>query len=143
VVRVSSDISKWENTAADIELRAGDVLSIPKRPSFVVISGQVYNPSALTYVPGKTAGWYLRQAGGPTDGANKKGIFVLRADGSVAGVGTGLFTGGALKLRLRPGDAIIVPEKVVGGSMFWRNMMTTAQVLSSIATTAALAAAGM
>jgi protein involved in polysaccharide export with SLBB domain len=143
VIRITSDISKWENTAADIELRAGDRLIVPKRPSFVLVSGQVYNPSALTYVPGKTAEWYLRQAGGVNSGANKRGVYVLRADGSVAGVGNGLFTGRALSVRLRPGDAIIVPEKIVGGSMFWRNMMTTAQVLSSIATTAALAAAGM
>jgi protein involved in polysaccharide export with SLBB domain len=143
VIRISSDISRWENTAADVEVRAGDVLMIPKRPSFVLVSGQVRNPSALSYVPGKTAGWYLRRAGGPNEGAEKKGIFVLRADGSVAGAGTGWISGGALSVHLKPGDSIIVPEKVVGGSPFWKNMMTTAQVLSSIATTAALAAAAM
>ncbi|MGH3426102.1 MAG: SLBB domain-containing protein, partial [Mycobacteriales bacterium] len=30
VIRISSDIGRWENTAADIEMRAGDVLAIPK-----------------------------------------------------------------------------------------------------------------
>jgi protein involved in polysaccharide export with SLBB domain len=143
VIRISSDISRWENTAVDIELRAGDLLMIPKRPSFVLVSGQVRNPTALSYVPGKTAGWYLKLAGGPNEGAEKKGIFVLRADGTVVGAGSNWISGGALSVRLKPGDSIIVPEKVVGGSIFWKNMMTTAQVLSGIATTAALAAAAM
>ena len=31
-----------------------------------LVSGQVFNASAITYSPGRPAGWYLRQAGGPT-----------------------------------------------------------------------------
>ena len=68
---------------ADISLRAGDVITVPKRPSFVVSFGQVYNPNAITYKPGKTAEWYLKQAGGPTELAYKKGIYIIRANGSV------------------------------------------------------------
>ena len=92
VIRISPDVTHWENTTADIEVRAGDTLTIPKKPSFVLVSGQVYNASALTFQPGKNAGWYLRQAGGPTDLANRKEIFIVRADGSVLGhssTGTG------------------------------------------------------
>ncbi len=44
IINITSDFSRWENTPADIELRAGDTLLIPKRPNFVVVSGQVYNP---------------------------------------------------------------------------------------------------
>ena len=44
---------------------SGDVITIPKTPSFVLVSGQVYDAAALTCTPGKNAGWYLRQAGGP------------------------------------------------------------------------------
>ena len=85
VIKISPDIASWENTPADIELRAGDVLTIPKKPSFVLVSGQVYNAAALTFVPGKNAGWYLSHAGGPTNMANQKEIFVIRANGSVVG----------------------------------------------------------
>ncbi len=97
VIRISADLSKWENAPADIELRAGDVLVIPKRPNFVMISGQVYNATAISYLRGREAGWYLGQAGGPTQSADKKGIFILRADGSVVGRGNsfgGLWKGG-------------------------------------------------
>src|SRR5947207_6594519 len=66
----------WANTPADIQVGAKDVLYIPKRPNSVMVSGEVYNPTAVTYKPGRSAGWYLQQAGGPTNVANKKAIFV-------------------------------------------------------------------
>ena len=63
VVNITADIDSWANTPADIELRRGDELTIPKRPSFVLITGQVYNVTALTFTEGKTAKWYLQHAG--------------------------------------------------------------------------------
>ena len=139
VIKIGSDIASWANTSADIELRSGDVLTVPKRPGFVLISGQVYNASAITYEPGKDAAWYLRQAGGATDLANSKEIFVIRANGMVVGRRSDeWYRKQVLSTRLNPGDVVVVPQKIVGGSVFWRNMLATAQVLSSIAFTAAL-----
>ncbi len=134
VIHISPDLKKWENTSADIEMRAGDVLFVPKRPNFVMVTGQVYNATAISYAKGKNAGWYLGQAGGPTQSANRKAIFILRADGSVVGRGSsfgGLWAGNLLSTQLRPGDSIIVPEKISGGSMFWKNLLTGAQLASS------------
>ncbi len=137
VIKIDGDISSWANTPADIELRSGDVLFVPKRPGFVLVSGQAYNASAITYSPDKKAGWYLSLAGGATDMANRKEIFVVRANGLVVGRRSG--GGDVLSTRLNPGDVIVVPQKIVGGSVFWRNMLATAQVVSSIAFTAVLA----
>jgi protein involved in polysaccharide export with SLBB domain len=140
VIKISPDISKWENTPADIEVRAGDVLSIPKRPNFVLVSGQVYNASAISYESGKSAAWYLRRAGGPTEMANKKAIFIVRADGSVLGdSGSGWWKGSVLSVRLQPGDSVVVPEKIIGGSSVWKNLVSIAQFASSAAVTAAVA----
>jgi protein involved in polysaccharide export with SLBB domain len=140
VIKIGSDIASWANTSADIELRSGDVLTVPKRPGFILVSGQVYNGSAITYVPGQDAGWYLRQAGGTTDLANRKEIFVVRANGLVVGRRSGeWFKDEVLSTRLNPGDVIVVPQKIVGGSVFWKNMLAAAQVTSSIAFTAVLA----
>jgi polysaccharide biosynthesis/export protein len=113
VVTISSDISRWENTQVDVELRNGDVVTIPKKAAFVVVSGQVYSPSALSYVPGKNAGWYLNHAGGPTTMANRKDIFIVRANGSVIGRRRGLFGESILSIHLRPGDSVVVPEKLL------------------------------
>src|SRR2546426_801921 len=107
VIHITKDIKHWANTSADIQLRAGDMVYIPKRPNFVMVDGSVYNPTAVTFKPGKDAGWYLRQAGGPTNTANKKAIFVIRADGSGAGGAAGLFRGGAGSSALHPGDLVM------------------------------------
>jgi protein involved in polysaccharide export with SLBB domain len=141
VIHIAADINAWAGTPADIELRRGDVLRIPKRPGFVLVSGQVYNASAITFAPGKTAGWYLQHAGGTTNVANRKEIFVIRANGSVVGRRSGeWYDRDVLATRMQPGDVVVVPQKIVGPSMLWRNLLSTAQVASSIAITAAVAA---
>jgi protein involved in polysaccharide export with SLBB domain len=141
VIKITSDLHQWENTPADIELRAGDVLTIPKQPNFVLVNGQVYSPSAITYAPGKRASWYLQQAGGPTELANRKTIFIIRANGSVVGSerGYGLWKQSVLSTRLHPGDTLVIPEKIVGGSPIWKNLLSTAQLASSLAVAARIA----
>ena len=142
VIKISSDLATWENTSADIELRAGDVLMIPKRPNFVLVNGQVYSPSAINYTPGKNASWYLRQAGGPTEFANHGNIFIIRANGSVVaggGSGQGFWKKGVLSESMHPGDTLVVPEKIVGGSLLWKNLLNTAQLTSSLAVAARIA----
>ena len=141
VVHISPDIDRWANTPADVELRAGDTILIPKRPTFVLITGQVYNGSAISFTPGKSAGWYLQQAGGPTNLADKGNIFVIRSDGSVIGrgnSGSGLWRGSVLSAKLQPGDTVVVPEKFIGSSG-WKTLLSTAQFLSSMAIAARVA----
>ena len=140
VIHVSADINSWAGTAADIEVRSGDRLRIPKRPGFVLITGQVYNSSAITFVPQRKASWYLQRAGGATEIANRKQIFIIRANGSVIGRSSGSWSDhDVLATRLDPGDVIVVPQKIVGASLLWRNLISTAQIAASIAITAAVA----
>jgi protein involved in polysaccharide export with SLBB domain len=133
VINISSDVSRWEGTPADIELRAGDSLVIPKRPDFVVVSGQVYNPAAISYVPGRDLTWYLRKAGGATSFGDKKDIYVLHADGSVVPRGNSWVSNNFMNLRMRPGDTIFVPEKIVGGSTVWQNVTAVVQAMAAAA----------
>ncbi len=139
-IRISPDIDRWKNSTADVEVRAGDSIEIPKRPSYVMVTGQVFNPSAVSYRPGKSAQWYLSQSGGPTQLANKKAIFVIRADGSVLGTKQGLWSGDSLGAELRPGDTVVVPEKAISGGVQWQTVFLAAQVASSIASAAFIAA---
>ncbi|MGH9714434.1 MAG: SLBB domain-containing protein [Candidatus Acidiferrales bacterium] len=138
-VRISSQPDHWKNTPADIEVRAGDSLVIPKRPSYVMVSGQVFNPTAVSYRPGRSAKWYLGQSGGPTQLAYKKGIFVIRADGSVIGTNDSMWSGSSLSAVLEPGDTVVVPEKAMGGGIQWQNLFMAVQVASSIASTVFIA----
>jgi polysaccharide export outer membrane protein len=141
VVRLPGNLARFQGSTDDIELRRGDVIFIPKVPQFVVVSGQVYNPNAITYRPKRDVRWYLRQAGGTTEQANQKDIFVVRANGSVlSSDGSGLWNGGILSTEIEPGDNIVVPDKPVGGtSGTWKSLIAIAQLAQAAATTAFIA----
>jgi protein involved in polysaccharide export with SLBB domain len=113
-------------------VRAGDTIYIPKVPTSVMVDGTVYNATAVAYKPGKPGGWYLGQAGGPSNTAYKKGIFVIRADGSVAGAAGGLFSGGVETAELRPGDMAVVPEKAFNANSRWKRILEGSQVAYAV-----------
>ncbi len=140
VIHIRTDRKSFEGSPDDIELRAGDSLTIPKQPGGVLVIGQVYNSNALTYTPGRNAGWYLSRAGGPTQLANKGAIFIIRADGSVtSGKQGSLWSGSVLSATMGPGDTIVVPERPVLGSSTLKNILSVAQIASSAALVAAVA----
>jgi protein involved in polysaccharide export with SLBB domain len=140
VVRIPGNVEHFRGSLDDIELRRGDALFVPKRPEFVMVSGQVYNSNAITYRPGRTASWYLRQAGGPTDQGNIKMAFIIRANGAVVSrQGSALWNGGVLSTEIEPGDTVVVPEKAIGGSNGWKNLIAIAQLAEAAATTAFIA----
>ncbi|HET7208393.1 MAG TPA: SLBB domain-containing protein [Terriglobales bacterium] len=140
VIHLRADRKDFAGSPDDIELRTGDSLTIPKQPGVVLVIGQVYNANALTYTPGRNAGWYLSRAGGPTQLADKGGIFIIRSDGSVTGGKQGSFwSGSVLSATLGPGDTVVVPEKPVLGSSTLKNVLSVAQIASSAALVAAVA----
>lgn len=139
VIHITADIDSWAGTPADIEVRKGDVLKIPKRPGFVLVSGQVYNTTAITFAPNRSAGWYLSRAGGSTAAADRKEVFIIRANGSVVGRRSGGWGSSVLDTKLEPGDVVVVPQKIIGAGLFWRNLLLGAQAASSIAITAGIA----
>jgi len=140
VVHVQPNIERWRNTSADVALRDGDVLVIPKKANYVLVSGQVYNQTAISYRPGRSAQWYLSQAGGLTQMADKQAVFVIRADGSVIASknNTGWWLGNPLNAALKPGDSIVVPEKTPRiGTRNWTTALQAAQIATSVALTIA------
>ena len=140
VVHIQPDVQQWRNTSADIALRDGDVLVVPKKANYVLVSGQVFNPTAISYRPGRSAKWYLNQAGGLSQMADKKAVFVVRADGSVLSSqnNSGWWSGDPLNSELRPGDSVVVPEKAPKiGTRNWATALQAAQLATSVALTIA------
>jgi protein involved in polysaccharide export with SLBB domain len=137
VIHISPDMKTWQKTAADVQVRDGDVLFVPKKAGYVMVNGQVFNPTAISYRPGHSAKWYLSQAGGVTQLADRKAVFVVRADGSVIAAknnNDGWWGGDPMSASLRAGDTIVVPEKApkIGGRN-WALLMQSASVASSVA----------
>jgi hypothetical protein len=143
VIHLPSDIkdfSGFAKSAANISLLDGDELIIPKKSNYVVVGGQVFNPTAVSYVPGRSAKWYLSQAGGTTQIADKSAAFVIRADGSVLAAknNSGIWSGDPMNTVLRAGDTIVVPEKAPKiATRNWAPILQAAQVASSVALTVA------
>jgi protein involved in polysaccharide export with SLBB domain len=137
VIHVQPGTKEWKGTAADVPLNDGDILIVPKKKNYVLVNGQVFNPTAINYQPGLSAKWYLSQAGGLTPLADKKAVFVIRADGSVISAqnnGSGWWMGDPMNATLRAGDTVVVPEKAmkVGGPN-WIQLMQAAQLAASVA----------
>jgi protein involved in polysaccharide export with SLBB domain len=137
VMHIAPDMKSWQNTAADVVVRDGDVLFVPKKAGYVMVNGQVFNPTAVSYRPGHSAKWYLSQAGGVTQIADKNAVFVIRADGSVIAAknnNSGWWGGDPMSATLRAGDTIVVPEKApkIGGRN-WAVIMQSVQMASSVA----------
>ena len=92
-------------SSADIVLREGDVISIPKNNNTVTINGAVMVPNTVSYIGGKSVDYYLNQAGGYSDNAKKSKKFIVYMNGQVTKVK------GSGKKQVEPGCEIIVPGK--------------------------------
>lgn len=115
--RVVLELKPTASQIADIPampLEDGDVFTVPAKGDTVQVLGSVYNESTFRFRPDKQVAAYLRIAGGPTRGADKARIFVIRADGTVVSrqQQSGLLVGNRFdSMRLMPGDAIVVPQR--------------------------------
>ena len=92
-------------STADIVLREGDVVFIPKSTNTVKINGAVMVPNTVSYIAGKNIDYYLNQAGGYSDNARKSKKFIIYMNGQVAKVK------GSGKKQIEAGCEIIVPNK--------------------------------
>ena len=91
--------------SADLVLREGDVVFIPKNTNTVTINGAVMVPNTVSYMKGKNVDYYLNQAGGYSDNAKKSKKFIVYMNGQVTKVK------GSGKKQIEPGCEIIVPSK--------------------------------
>ena len=133
VVLEISPLSKDASALPDMHLEDGDSLTVPFAPETIEVVGSVFNPHAFLYGDNSRASEYLQMAGGPNRDADRKSMFVLRADGSVVGrgIGNSVFESDFKKLKLYPGDAIIVPEKDAHLSAF-SQIMVWSQLISQM-----------
>jgi protein involved in polysaccharide export with SLBB domain len=123
----------------DIVMEDNDHLVIPHNTSTVSVVGNVYNPGSFIFNPHTTAGVYLELAGKGKPQSDMHHAFVLRANGTVVAANNvnGLFTGTKFdRLRLYPGDEIVVPYKVPTGA-FVRGLRDWTQITSQLALTGA------
>ena len=138
VVLSMSPVAQSISDIPDFPLEDGDSFYIPPRLSTVQVAGAVYNANAFRYQPSSRLVSYLNAAGGATRQADTKRMFVIRADGSVVSRQSHSqhSHGKYENLRLLPGDAIVVPDKLRVNSAMTEFLQWT-QITSQLALTAA------
>jgi protein involved in polysaccharide export with SLBB domain len=88
----------------DLLVLDGDIITVPKELETVKVMGEVLNPNNVVYVKGKSLKYYVNQAGGFTDNALKKRVFVQYANGAVKGKSGGY-------PEVKRGAEIVVPKR--------------------------------
>lgn len=111
----------------DIVLCEGDIITIPEYVSTIKVKGEVKYPVVTNWKKGKSVNYYVKHAGGYSDKAKKKGVYVTNMNGNVEKVSR--FS----KKKVTPGSEIVVPRKKT------RRSMTTGEIVTIGTSTASLA----
>lgn len=108
VGRVVINLNKKENYN-DFPLEDGDVLYVPKVLNTVSVIGEAVNPSTFSYETDQTrARFYLNVSGGYKPTADKRGCYIIKANGKVV---TKAMTS-VMKYEMMPGDVLVVPRSI-------------------------------
>ena len=139
--RIVLDFANANVTLADLPdlpLEDGDRFYVPRRPATVGVYGAVFAPSNFIYKDNSTVGDYLSLAGGYTRSSDKGYVYVLHADGSLRSAAQSWLTGLGGEAAYA-GDAIIVPDLIVRGPTFMKQLMDWTTIIYQLG----LAAAGI
>ena len=109
---------------ANMVLRAGDRLILPRYTATVKINGAVMYPNVVSFQKGKGASYYINAAGGYAQNARKSGAYVIYMNGMVAKVKAGT--------KIEPGCEIVVPNKITR-KMSMAETMSLGSGMASIA----------
>ncbi len=116
----------------DLVLKEGDQLFIPEYDNTVKINGAVMYPNTILYKKGQKVSYYIDQAGGYSDLAEKKRAYIVFMNGTVTKAK------GSSKDVIQPGCNIIVPTKEQKEKMSLAQIISLGSSVTSMAATVAL-----
>ncbi len=122
-------LEEFKDSSHNLVVNLGDDLTLPRRPDYVAVIGEIFNPNAVIFEPGEDVTYYLDKVGGITDEADEGNLFIVRADGTVLSQrnNDGVIFGRFYNQELYPGDTILVPK-----DFSFLNTLTVVKDVSSI-----------
>ena len=90
-------------------LKEGDLISIPSMSYEVIVQGEVLNSSSFIFNKSMKYKDYIEAAGGFSDYADKRAVFIIRANGLSVETSSSIFSGETI---IYPGDTIVVPRNL-------------------------------
>ncbi len=103
------DLARGRGTSADVLLRDGDQLLVPKQTQEVTVIGEVQTATSHLFRAELSRDDYIQLSGGLTRKADRGRIYIVRADGSViSGENSGWFRRSG-QVAIKAGDTIVAP----------------------------------
>jgi protein involved in polysaccharide export with SLBB domain len=115
----------------DLLLEDGDIIQVPKELQTIKVTGEVLKPINIIFKSGKSMGEYINESGGFTDNANKKGAYVVYANGAIKSTKKFLFFYDYPTIK--PGAEIFVPKHAPREKMGVQGLVGIATALGSLA----------
>jgi protein involved in polysaccharide export with SLBB domain len=110
-IKVGLDLQTILNSPGsidDVVLQEGDILNIPKQQREVKVNGEVMVPSEVVFKQGAGLNYYINKAGGFTDNARERKVYVIYPNGSAARIKKFLFF--KTNPTVTAGSEILVPQ---------------------------------
>ena len=130
--RIAGDFSPTSKQPQETALFTGDEIIIPKRSNTISVLGEVLNPISFEFSDQISIYEAIDKAGGFQEFADRKRLYVIKANGMIEKTGRSVFVRSA---DLKPGDTIVVPRKINTNGL--QNLLPVTQILSDLAFSAA------
>ena len=132
--RLAGDFSPNSQGSMNTILFDGDYIFVPKNPNTINVLGEVLNPIAFEYSKKLNIKSAINQAGGYEQYADKRRVYVIKANGIVEKANRNIFV---RNVGLEPGDTIVVPRKIITDNPALEALLPVTQFLSDLAFSAA------
>ena len=124
----------------DAVLEPGDKVFMPKRPSSVMVIGDVLNPGAQQFISGSKVDQYVQQAGGMQKSADEDRIFLVYPNGAAQPISINVWNYNPIQVP--PGSTIVVPRNLDPLDIFEFAKDITSLISQMAITAASLAVIG-
>ena len=112
-------------------LEDGDIISVPKQLQTIRVTGEVLKPINIVFQPGKSMGQYINESGGFSYNANKRGAYVVYANGAIKSTNKFLFFYDYPSIK--PGSEIFVPKHAPKEKLGIQGLIGISSALASLA----------
>ena len=124
--------TRGKDSRFNVILKDGDKIIVPKIDNTVEVIGEVGRPTVIAFKKGLSVNDAISQAGGLTDLAKKRGVFVIYQNGNISS-SKKYFIFNTLP-KLEAGSKIVVPKKIANP-----NKTSIAEIIGLTSTLATLA----
>ncbi len=133
--RVAGDFTPGSDAISDTFLFEGDTIFIPYESNSFSVIGEVLNPNNIILEGRISVRDAIERAGGFSEFADTRRVYVIKSNGLVEKVGKSVFSGAN---NIEPGDTVVIPRKLdYGPARLMTLILPYTQLISDLSFSAA------